>query len=134
MKIEFVYGGMVFTVEAEGPVSVQARAEKGDEPAVAVAQGPTAASAQGPAAFDEGPGMVYRAEVGLFERLVSLRRVLASEESVPPYVIFQDKALREMAEKRPTDRDAFSAISGVGRVRLEKYGERFLSVIRERSA
>ena len=69
------------------------------------------------------------AEMDLFMRLSSLRRELAAEAGVPPYVVFQDKSLHEMAEKRPQDMDALSAISGVGKARLEKYGERFLSVI-----
>jgi superfamily II DNA helicase RecQ len=67
----------------------------------------------------------------LFTRLSALRRALAAERNVPPYVVFLDRTLREMAEKRPQDLAALSSISGVGKARLEKYGEAFLSVISE---
>lgn len=70
----------------------------------------------------------------LFLRLAALRKELAAAAGVPPYVVFQDKALHEMAEKRPADAAALSAISGVGRTRLEKYGERFLIAIKEAEA
>ena len=66
---------------------------------------------------------------GLFARLSELRRKLAAEAHVPPYVVFQDKALHEMAEKRPSDLAGLSGISGVGKTRLEKYGELFLAAI-----
>jgi len=67
----------------------------------------------------------------LFRRLVGLRRELAFSANVPPYVIFKDATLREMTEKLPQDLAAFYAISGVGKVKLEKYGEAFLAAIRE---
>ena len=66
----------------------------------------------------------------LFTRLSSLRRQLAAEADVPPYVVFQDKALREMAEKRPQTEAEFYAISGVGKAKLEKYGGAFIAAIK----
>jgi len=66
----------------------------------------------------------------LFERLKSLRRELADEQQVPPYMIFPDRSLREMAQNRPTDRTGFLAINGVGQSRLAKYGPVFLDAIR----
>ena len=65
----------------------------------------------------------------MFSRLVGLRKELASEQGVPLYVIFHDKTLRDMAEALPQDLEALSAIGGVGRAKLEKYGARFLAVI-----
>jgi superfamily II DNA helicase RecQ len=67
----------------------------------------------------------------LMERLVGLRRKLAAAEGVPTYVIFHDKALHQMVEKLPQDLEAFRSISGVGKTRLEKYGDMFLAAIRE---
>jgi ATP-dependent DNA helicase RecQ len=66
----------------------------------------------------------------LFEALRERRRTLAVEAGVPPYVIFHDATLRELAERRPADLTNFSLISGVGARKLEAYGEAFLDVIR----
>jgi ATP-dependent DNA helicase RecQ len=65
----------------------------------------------------------------LFEALRARRRELAAEASVPPYVIFHDSTLREMAELKPTTRHALSRVSGVGEAKLERYGEAFIAVI-----
>ena len=67
----------------------------------------------------------------LFEALRALRRELASEAQVPPYVIFHDAVLREMASARPATLSEMSAISGVGARKLEAYGDTFLAVIRQ---
>jgi ATP-dependent DNA helicase RecQ len=67
----------------------------------------------------------------LFEALRTRRRELAQEASVPPYVIFHDSVLRDMAAAKPGDRAALARISGVGERKLEAYGEAFLQVIRE---
>lgn len=69
----------------------------------------------------------------LFDALREARRTLARDGGVPPYVIFHDSVLREMAELRPATRDALSRISGVGARKLDAYGNAFLSVIREHS-
>ncbi len=66
----------------------------------------------------------------LFEALRELRRDLAAEGQVPPYVIFHDATLREMAETRPSSLAELGAISGVGAKKLEAYGEAFLQVVR----
>ncbi len=65
----------------------------------------------------------------LFEALRVLRKELAEEQSVPPYVVFGDKSLREMALFKPTDSSAFLAITGVGESKLEKYGPDFIDLI-----
>jgi ATP-dependent DNA helicase RecQ len=66
----------------------------------------------------------------LFERLRTLRKRLASEAGVPPYVIFHDKTLAEMARRRPTSEAALLGITGVGQAKLERYGEAFLAEMR----
>ncbi|MEZ0244941.1 MAG: HRDC domain-containing protein, partial [Sphingomonas sp.] len=67
----------------------------------------------------------------LFEALRAKRRELAMEASVPPYVIFHDSVLRDMAAARPDSLGALGTISGVGARKLEAYGDAFLQVIRE---
>jgi ATP-dependent DNA helicase RecQ len=68
-------------------------------------------------------------DVGLWEALRECRRVCAEEQGVPPYVIFHDKTLREMAEQMPQNQREFGYLSGVGERKLEKYGAAFLAVI-----
>jgi ATP-dependent DNA helicase RecQ len=70
----------------------------------------------------------------LFEALRACRRDLAKEGSVPPYVVFHDSTLREMAELRPTTLHALSRVSGVGAAKLERYGQAFVEVVREHSS
>ena len=65
----------------------------------------------------------------LFEALRELRRTLASEAQVPPYVIFHDSTLREIAANRPSTMSALGRVGGVGTKKLEAYGERFLKEI-----
>ena len=67
----------------------------------------------------------------LFEALRSARRDIALEAGVPPYVIFHDATLREMAMQRPSSMSAMSKISGVGARKLDEYGAAFLSVIQQ---
>lgn len=66
----------------------------------------------------------------LFERLRLLRRSIASRENLPPYMVFSDSTLREMAEVRPTNRTAFIRIGGVGEKKLEKYSMEFIEEIK----
>ena len=65
----------------------------------------------------------------LFEALRALRRDLASEAGVPPYVVFHDAALRAMAADRPASLAEMAQIPGVGAKKLEAYGEAFLKAI-----
>jgi ATP-dependent DNA helicase RecQ len=67
----------------------------------------------------------------LFEALRALRRELATEAQVPPYVIFHDAVLREMAAIRPATLSQLGEISGVGARKLEAFGDAFLAVIRQ---
>jgi ATP-dependent DNA helicase RecQ len=70
----------------------------------------------------------------LFERLRVLRKRLADENGLPPYVIFHDSTLREMAEHMPLDLDQFAALPGVGQAKLARYGEQFIAAVREHRA
>lgn len=68
----------------------------------------------------------------LYDRLKVLRTKLASEQRVPAYIIFSDATLRDMCAKKPMTLDAFLDVSGVGKAKLEKYGEVFLQAINEK--
>lgn len=65
----------------------------------------------------------------LFEVLRQLRMRISKSEKVPPYVVFSDVALKEMAETLPQTESEFLAINGVGKVKLKKYGSRFMDAI-----
>jgi ATP-dependent DNA helicase RecQ len=67
----------------------------------------------------------------LFEVLRKLRRDLAAERAVPPYVVFHDGVLREMARVFPSTPERLRRLSGVGEARLRDYGAQFLEAIRE---
>jgi ATP-dependent DNA helicase RecQ len=67
----------------------------------------------------------------LFEHLRALRKRLADESGVPPYVIFHDSTLRAMAQQMPLDLDQFAALPGVGQAKLARYGQLFIAAVRE---
>ena len=69
-------------------------------------------------------------DVSLFDHLRVLRRKIALQENLPPYMIFADTTLREMAQVCPKDKRSLIRISGVGERKLEKYGDQFLEEIR----
>jgi ATP-dependent DNA helicase RecQ len=66
----------------------------------------------------------------LFERLRTLRKRLADDQGVPPYVVFSDATLRELCTHQPVTLQAFRQIGGVGDVKLERYGTAFVEAIR----
>jgi ATP-dependent DNA helicase RecQ len=70
-------------------------------------------------------------DVALFEQLRAVRKRLATERQVPPYMIFGDAALRDMAGKKPRTRGEFANINGVGEKKLEAFADEFLLAIRE---
>jgi ATP-dependent DNA helicase RecQ len=76
------------------------------------------------AALELGPG-----DFQLFESLRALRKHLADERGVPPYVIFGDATLLEMSRRRPGDESELLDIGGVGQVKLERHGADFLAAI-----
>ncbi|MBD5520333.1 MAG: DNA helicase RecQ [Lachnospiraceae bacterium] len=67
----------------------------------------------------------------LFEQLRDLRKTIAKEEGMPPYIIFSDKTLVDMCVRSPFDKSEMLKVTGVGENKYEKYGERFLNVILE---
>lgn len=75
--------------------------------------------------------VLTKAGYDLFERLRKLRLTIASEEGLPPYIIFNDKTLIDMVTKTPLDRAQMLNVSGIGEAKFSKYGERFIEAIRE---
>ena len=71
------------------------------------------------------------ADMALFEALRAARTTIAKALAVPPYVVFPDTTLVAFATERPTSREALLGISGVGQSKLERYGDDFLTVIRQ---
>ncbi len=71
------------------------------------------------------------ADPQLFERLKQLRREIASERSVPPYVIASDRTLRDICARRPRTASAFRQVHGIGEKKLEDLGPRFLQAVRD---
>jgi ATP-dependent DNA helicase RecQ len=67
----------------------------------------------------------------LFEKLRGLRKVIAYEHKVPPFIIFSDTTLKDMCVKLPITCDTMLDVSGVGKFKLEKYGDRFIEMINE---
>lgn len=84
-------------------------------------------------AAPEQPAKLRAGEItcdeALFERLRQLRKRLADERGVPPYIIFSDVSLRQMARHYPADERAFSRISGVGEKKLREFGAMFMGEI-----
>ncbi len=93
------------------------------------AEKPTRASKK--AATDAAAAGAGTAEARLFEHLRRLRKQIADEQGVPPYVVFTDTTLQEMAQEQPTSRVAMLSISGVGMKKFETYGEAFIKLILE---
>jgi ATP-dependent DNA helicase RecQ len=67
----------------------------------------------------------------LLEKLKKLRREIAIREAVPAYIIFNDASLRDMCRKKPVSLVQFQSVNGVGQIKLEKYGETFIQLIRD---
>ncbi|WP_288934360.1 DNA helicase RecQ [uncultured Sphingomonas sp.] len=79
----------------------------------------------------EAPTVANPADHPLFEALRARRRDIAKDAGVPPYVIFHDSVLRDMAARRPTSRAELAVLSGIGARKLDAYGDAFLQVIRD---
>lgn len=67
----------------------------------------------------------------LFALLKNLRRRIADEDEVPPFVVFSDATLAEMAQLQPEISEDLLQVNGVGKTKLDKYGERFISLIKD---
>ncbi|MEH1943440.1 MAG: DNA helicase RecQ [Nostoc sp.] len=79
--------------------------------------------------WEQGSEKAEEAEV-LLQKLRSLRKQLADEQSVPPYVIFHDSTLKLMVQVQPQNLAEFAKLSGVGSHKLAQYGEKFITEIR----
>jgi ATP-dependent DNA helicase RecQ len=79
--------------------------------------------------FSPQPKAAEAVDETLFMQLRALRKRLADEEALPPYIIFSDKSLREMAEKQPITEAALLRIGGVGRQKMDRYGQDFINEI-----
>ncbi len=84
-----------------------------------------------PAARSRVKAGAIECDEGLFEILCGMRKDLADARGVPPYVVFGDVALRQMARRYPCSESDFLAIPGVGQQKLREYGGQFLQVIEE---
>ncbi len=102
----------------------QSRRVLREELTVQIAVAAKPARARLPADADGG------ADRSLFEVLRGLRKRLADEHGLPPYVVFHDATLREMTERRPVTLGEFGELHGVGQAKLERYGEQFIAAIR----
>jgi len=122
MKLEMVVNGVELVIDGDFTVQMRPLAVASAPVAVPVAA-PVAVSA--PVARSAAP-----ASGDLFARLSGLRRELAAAGGVPPYVVFQDRTLHEMVAQMPQTLEELGSISGVGASKLEKYGAKFLALIR----
>ncbi|MFU0777417.1 MAG: hypothetical protein ACFWT4_04140 [Citrobacter braakii] len=66
----------------------------------------------------------------LFAKLRKLRKAIADEENIPPYVVFNDATLIEMAEQMPVSPSEMLSVNGVGMRKLERFGKEFMALIR----
>jgi ATP-dependent DNA helicase RecQ len=98
--------------------------------AEAPARPPAKARAGSPASSPTSSNGASEEGRELFETLRALRKRLADAQGMPPYVIFHDATLREIAERRPVTLDEFAGIRGVGEAKLARYGEEFVAVVR----
>jgi ATP-dependent DNA helicase RecQ len=76
-------------------------------------------------------GSLAGAELGIFERLRTVRRELAEKQGVPPYVVCHDRTLIEIARAKPSSRIELGAVHGMGPARLGAYGDQFLRAVAE---
>jgi ATP-dependent DNA helicase RecQ len=105
-----------------------AAAARGSAPGKARRRGTASPGDRGGSA-EEAP-VLSGADEALLARLRDLRRTISKAEQVPAYVVFTDRTLAEMAVRRPANQNALGQIRGVGPVKLERYGEKFLDVLR----
>ncbi len=103
-------------------------------PVASAAKPGRASSARAPHRVAESASPAGDSEVadeGVFEALRVVRRKIAGERGVPPYLIFSDASLRDMARARPMTLEDFRAVKGVGDWKLETFGERFVAAVRQ---
>ena len=111
----------------EAPEPIEMKMAKEREKQVAGSSKKSRRGAKLPAGADE----FTEKEETLFEALRALRREIASEGKVPPYIVFSDKTLTHMCILKPVTEAEMLEVSGVGAYKFEKYGERFLECVRK---
>ncbi|MBU8879607.1 DNA helicase RecQ [Bacillus sp. FJAT-29790] len=79
----------------------------------------------------QAPAVETEENSDLFAVLRSLRKELADQEKVPPYVVFADTALKEMSRYYPVEKETMMRIKGVGQVKFDKYGKYFIEEIKK---
>jgi ATP-dependent DNA helicase RecQ len=118
------YGALVLTETSRGVLRGTTALEFREDPKRSVVASKKAASDR----------VVADKDSGLWEALRACRQSLANEHNVPAYVIFHDKTLHEMLTHRPQTAAEMLGISGVGQTKLDRYGDRFLSVLNDASS
>ncbi|MEW9837911.1 RQC domain-containing protein, partial [Mesorhizobium marinum] len=102
-----------------------------DKPALMLRVPPPPRARRGKVARGAAQAAVGEADQDLFQALRQKRTEIARLQNVPPYVIFHDRTLVELAAARPSSRAAMAEVSGVGDAKLDRYGPAFLAVIAE---
>ena len=121
----------VVNVTRAGREAWEARAGLDDLPMPGQTRGGTKSSSR-PSSFGaDDDDTLDGAGGALFEKLRVWRSTRAREENVPPYIVFGDKVLREIARQKPSDLDELGEISGIGPAKLDKYGELVLELLSE---
>ena len=121
------------SVHIAAPAKPKRTRSTGTGSAAAGHSGNTAGSHSGTAAGSHSGNADGAAPEGqaLFDRLRALRKRLADENGLPPYIVFHDATLREMVERRPLTLDEFASLPGVGQAKLARYGDQFIAAMRE---
>src|SRR5690606_35832379 len=102
-----------------------------DKPSLMLRVPPAARARRDKVRRSEAQSAVVEADRELFQALRQKRVEIARAQNVPPYVIFHDKTLIELAAARPSSRKEMADVPGVGESKLDRYGPAFLAVIAE---
>ena len=105
----------------KGQAKIELRQEAVTAPGKKAARKAAAAASLGESGADQA----------LFQALRARRSALAKAQAVPAYVILPDRSLLDMARRKPTTLDEMAGMHGVGDVKLKRYGEEFLEVVRQ---
>lgn len=123
-------------IQTNAPIVVRQKKESSGRTSSLLLSGQMADGAwQNKQPFGKGTGLPAGSEIlsdradGLFEALRLLRKTLAGKEGIPPYLVFNDRTLREMSQQQPEDEDGLLRISGIGPHKAKKYGQDFLDEI-----
>jgi ATP-dependent DNA helicase RecQ len=124
---QFIHQGLIVQDMEYGGLQLTPKAWeilRGKQSVLGVPMEPETPELRRPVETEAGP-----CDIGLFQLLREKRKALADAADVPPYVIFSDKTLTQMATFFPRTDDSMLRIHGVGEVKLEKYGRKFLDII-----